>query len=220
MEQNAKTEYLIKNKKSLKRSLLATLVLLVATVGIFAAQTYAYFNNATTSGDNRILTGELDVELIEIGGDGQGENSLAVPPARIVPGSSVAGSKVIVKNAGTLPVYVRVKIEKTILQAENEIPDGWAELVSCNFSAGGNSTDGAQSLWKYHDGDYYYIVSVYPGAGTTSLFDTVSFSAQMGNAFENSRIQLKVVCQSVQANGNSDDPLTAWGWPAEPYGSD
>jgi hypothetical protein len=37
----------------------------------------------------------------------------------------------------------------------------------------------------------------------------------MGNEFTNSEIRFTVICQATQANGNSDSPLTAWGWPSE-----
>lgn len=206
-----------KNDK-LKKSLMATIGILIATIGIFSAQTYAYFVDSTTSQDNRIQTGTLKVELVEMQDEGQTE--LAVTPARMMPGMS-ARRVVSAKNTGTLPVYVRIKVEKTILQSENAIPDGWEQLISCNFMADDESTpEISEGLWRYRDGYYYYIIAVSPGSTTATLFDTVSFSPDMGNEFKNSQIQLKVICQTVQSGGNSDSPFTAWGWPDEPAASE
>ena len=118
-----------------------------------------------------------------------------------------------------MPIYVRIKIEKSILESENEMPSDWESLISCNFLLDDESTPEIhEGLWSYRDGYYYYIIDVAPDATTAPLFDTVIFSPDMGNEFENSRIQFRVICQSVQANGNSDSPFTAWGWPAAPDG--
>ena len=192
--------------KSFKNSMILMLVLIFATIIIFTAQTYAYFSDSISSEQNRIAAGKLDVELIEMQ-NGEISQTAYAEPIRIMPATSVSKT-VRVKNNGTLPIYVRIKIEKTINKSENEIPDGWEELIVCDF----NTTDGP---WIYHEGYYYYKVSLDAGSTTAQLFDTVSFSKDMGNQFENSEIGFAVLCQATQANGNSDDPLTAWGWPSD-----
>ena len=195
-----------KKDKTLERSLISALVLLVVTLGFFTAQTYAYFVESTTSGANQVITGHLDVELLTIHDDDGGQPERAAIPTKIMPGTSVKQGEVVVKNAGSLPVYVRVQVEKSILESENEISADLDSLIFCNFMADGS--------WVLQDGYYYYTEALVPGDLTTALFDTVIFSPNMGNEFKNSKIQFRVICQSVQSNGNSDNPLTAFGWPS------
>lgn len=215
---NALTEYKKKKAKSLKKSMISTVVLLVITVIIFSAQTYAYFSESVASDRSRIAAGNLDVELIKTQNGVQTDH--AVTPVNILPATSIKQG-ISVQNAGNLPVYVRIKIEKTILQSENEMPVGWESLILCNFDLDDESTpDISEGSWRYLDGYYYYIVDIAPGSTTAPLFDTIIFSPKMGNEFKNSKIQFKVVCQSVQSTNNSDSPMTAWGWPAAPATSD
>ena len=77
-----------------------------------------------------------------------------------------------------------------------------------------------QDLWVYHEGYSYYKRALTPGEKTTALFDKVLFAPNMGNNFENCAISLRLICQAVQSNGNSEDPTTAWGWPADTGSSD
>ena len=195
--------------KSFRYSMVLMLVLIFATIIIFTAQTYAYFVDSVNSAQNSIVTGTLGVELVEMQ---NGDTSLIsfTEPVRVMPATSVSNI-VRVKNTGTLPIYVRIKIEKTINKPENEIPDGWEELILCNFNT-------AEGPWVYQDGYYYYKVSLDAGSTTAQLFDTISFSKDMGNQFENSEIGFKVICQATQAGGNSDSALTAIGWPPETSG--
>ena len=195
-----------KREKSFISSIVSITLFVLVVFLIFSAQTYAFFTDSANSEQNRIVSGELNIELIEMKEDENGQE-IYTNPVRIAPGIDVS-KIVMVKNTGSLPVYVRIKIEKSINKPENEMPVGWAELISCNFDLDGN-------LWTYHDGYYYYNIPLDSGSATTPLFDTVSFSKDMGNEFTNSEIKLSVVCQSTQANGNTNSPITAVGWPPE-----
>lgn len=206
MDNNVQMHESKKKKKTLEKSLLSALVFLVVTVVLFTAQTYAYFVDSTTSSTNQVITGHLDVELISIRDDDGGEHDYSAIPTKIMPGSSVKQGDVVVKNAGSYPVYVRIRVETHVLQSDNEISADLNGLIYCNFMADGS--------WVYNDGYYYYTEALAPSEKTTALFDTVIFSPNMGNEFKNSKLQFKVICQSVQSNENSDDPLTAWGWPS------
>ena len=133
-------------------------------------------------------------------------------PVKMMPATVFTyGGGVGIENTGTLPMYVRVKVEKTILQSENEMSPGWESLIACNFMAG----EGDQYQWIYHEGYYYYKVALGAGERTATLFDKVLFSPQMGNEFKNCSIQFQVICQSVQSNGNADNPFEAFGWQTE-----
>ena len=201
-----KRDIIEQKDKSFKHSMILMLILIFVTIIVFAAQTYAYFTDGVQSNENRISAGKLDMELVEM----QNGDSLQISDIdsiKMMPATSVSKT-VRVKNTGSLPIYIRIKIEKTINKPENEMPDGWEELIICNFNV-------AEGPWIYHEGYYYYKVSLDAGSTTAQLFDTISFSKDMGNQFEDSEIAFTVICQATQANGNSDSPMTAWGWPSE-----
>ena len=200
--------------KRMIRSLVSTFVLLIAVFAIFAAQTYAFFNDSSNAGSNMIISGSVDMSLIDVNNNGSFD--WTAQPLKIMPASVYTYGGVGVKNSGTLPIYVRIKVEKTLIQSESEISPGWEHLISCNFMANNDMLpEDQRDLWVYHEGYYYYRIALAPGAQTTSLFDKVLFAPEMGNEFQNSSIQFNVICQSVQASGNSPDPTTAWGWPNE-----
>ena len=196
------------SNRQLKTSLICTLVLLFVTLSIFVAQTFAYFTDSSSSQQNKIASGNLDVSIIDMNGSGNFE--WAGQPVKIMPASVFTiGGGVGIQNTGTLPMYVRVKVEKKMLQSENEMSPGWEDLISCNFMA----EEG--DLWVYHEGYYYYKVALGAGERTATLFDKVLFSPQMGNEFKNCSIQFQLICQSVQTNGNAENPVFAIGWPGE-----
>ena len=205
--------------KRMIRALIGTFIFLIAIVCIFSAETFAYFNELSEAGQSQIASGRIDASLVEVDGDGSFE--LTAEPIKIMPASVVSYGSVGAENAGTIPVYIRIKVEKTVLYSEHEIAPGWEHLISCNFTAK-NSTlpEEEQDLWVYHEGYYYYKRALTPGEKTTALFDKVLFAPNMGNNFENCAISFRLICQAVQSNGNSEDPTTAWGWPADTGSSD
>ena len=192
-------------------SVISLFVLLV----LFIGQTFAYFTYSNENNSNKIISGNIGMSLINVSDDG-GNFDWSAEPIEIMPASVYTYGGVGVKNDGTLPVYVRIKVEKTIIQSEYEISPGWERLIACNFMANNETLpEEQQDLWIYHEGYYYYKVALAPGEQTTSLFDKVLFAPEMGNEFKNSSIQFKLVCQAVQSGGNSPDPTDAWGWPGE-----
>lgn len=214
MDQNTSSAYLDKCTKKLRNSLIGSFLLILAVASVFLAQTYAYFWDTNTVMENKIQTGKLDVELLEVQNTGD-EILFGTEPVSFIPGATVRKA-VKVSNTGDVPVYVRIKIEKNITDLENNLPDGWEALISCEFNIDDESTaNSTEGLWIYRDGYYYYYSKLDPHTITPSLFDKIVFSTLMGNEFANKELEFKVICQSVQANGNSSSPLTAWGWPAE-----
>ena len=214
MVRNTEAKDIMAGIKKLRNRIIGSFLLLFVAFGTFAAQTYAYFWDTASSNQNKIEAGNLAIELLEIDSS-EAEQAAHVSPVKFAPGTTV--EKIVkIKNTGSLPVYVRVRIEKAVTNQGGEMPDGWEELIACNFNVDDPSTPGIrEKLWLYHDGYYYYCTIIDPESITASLFDEVHFSEEMGNEFANADIELKVICQAVQANGNSDDPITAWGWPTE-----
>ena len=208
MDQNTKAKKPKFKLSGIERSLLTAVVLLFATIGIFISGTYAYFVSDSSSDNNKIVSGNLDVRIIELQDAGE-EGDIEITPMNVYPGTSVKQRKLVFKNSGNIPVYIRIKVEFELIESEIPLSRDLSELISCNFMLGN------EDAWEYLDGYYYYTAEIAPGTTTVSLFDTVIFSPMMGNEYKNSKIQFKVICQSVQSVGNSEDPLTAWGWPAE-----
>jgi len=200
----AQSSEMKKAKKSFKKSLASTVAFAVLTIVLFSAQTYAYFTSAVKDDNNKIESGILDVSLIEMTDPGTGETEY-VNPVEIMPATSV--SKIVkVKNSGDLPVFIRMKIDKSINKPENTLPDNWEDLISCDIN-----TD----AWTYRNGYYYYNEALESGSVTIPLFKNVYFSADMGNEFTNSQILFTVRCEATQRNGNGVDPLEAKGWPTD-----
>lgn len=200
-------------KKSLRNSLFSMVAFAFVTIIFFSAQTYAYFTDGIDSQQNKIASGTLDVELIEMRQSGTGETAY-VNPVEIMPATEV--SKIVkVKNTGTLPVYIRIRIEKDINKQESELPENWESLITCDFNLDNIATDAKEGLWTYLDGYYYYNEALEAGKTTVPLFEHVFFSADMGNEFTNSEIFFTVRCEAAQVNGNADSPMEATGWPVE-----
>ena len=126
MDQNTSSAYLDKCTKKLRNSLIGSFLLIIAVAAVFLAQTYAYFWDTTTV-TNTIKSGQLDVELFEVESTGD-ELLFGTEPVAFLPGTTVKKA-VKVKNTGDLPVYIRIKIEKNITDLENNLPEGWEELI-------------------------------------------------------------------------------------------
>ena len=216
MEQNAESVFVKEEEKrfkGFKKSVLSMVLFAIVTFGIFSAQTLAYFTQSVESEKNKITAGGLDIEIVEVQ-NGASRESALTEPVIIMPATSVERA-VKVQNTGDLPVYVRIRIEKTTNKAEDEIPEGWQDFITCNFYLDDEATaEVAEGPWIYRNGYYYYSVSLAAGAVTEALFDLISFSPNMGNQFAGSEIRLSVICEATQANGNADVPMDAVGWPA------
>lgn len=201
-----------KRKKSLRNTLISVVSFAFITIVFFSAHTYAYYTDEVNSKKQSLEAGNLDVELIEMKKTDSGETAY-VNPVEIMPATSV--SKIVkVKNSGSLPVYIRIKIEKTINKDESKLPHDWKELLSCDFDLEDNpSTEEVEGAWTYHDGYYYYNLPLAAGETTSPLFENVFFSAFMGNEFTNCEISFIVRCEATQTIGNASSPIDAIGWP-------
>lgn len=186
----------------IRNIVLSMFALVFVTVMFYSASTFAYYSDSAHSGSNKIAAGTLNMEIIEV--DGAGDVVLPVEkPVRIYPSQNV-GKIIRIKNIGTLPMYIRVKIDLSIDKDESTLPQDWRSLITCNVKVDNEET-GIAGTWEYRDGYYYYIIPLEPGMVAT-VFDTVSFSSAMGNEFTNSKINLVVKCQAIQ--------LGADAWPA------
>lgn len=202
-DETALTRLAARRKKNIARITVFVLALVVVTVIVFSSQSLAYFTDMANSFDNRISAGNVGIDIMDMMSDGQGGPVLYTDPIKVMPASSV--SKVVaVKNSGSLAVYVRISLKKTV-NDPTDLAVGWEDKISCNI----NSAD-----WQLVDGYYYYTKALRPGQTTTPLFDEVSFAASMGNEFVNKSVVFTVTAQAVQAGNNGTGAPDAAGWPS------
>lgn len=185
----------------MKQKLFA-LILFIACLSVAAYGTIAYFTAEDTA-TNVITTGNIRIELEETTVSETGELVPFKDLTGVMPGADV--SKIVqVKNTGSQPAYVRIRMEKVITLAEGASGEADASLLSCDL----NETD-----WTYKDGYYYYNEPLAPGAKTEPLFTKVTFSKEMDNLYQDSKAQINLVAFATQAANNGVTVWEASGWP-------
>ena len=194
----------------MKRKILC-LSIIAIMLAILAAGTIAYFT-AEGRAHNVITTGSIKISVVE---QQLVDDKLVDYPNEtikdVIPGAEI--SKIVtIKNNGSSEAWIRVNVEKSItLDKENPAakdvtPDVGLILIE-------TSDD-----WTRPDADgyYYYKKPVSANDSTTALFDTVTFAPQMGNAYQNCEVSIKVYAQAVQTAHNTPadgDVLKVAGWP-------
>lgn len=184
-----------KRTKQARRLFASSVALIITTVIVFTAQTVAFFTDGTMSEENRIMSGTLNVKVVETTVTEEGTEPVPYPdqPIKIMPSTTV--SKIVaIQNTGTLPMWVCVKVDKTV--TSNETGDQLAVdtgLFRCDFNT---------SEWTEKDGLWYYNTPLEAGDTTEPLFTEVAFASEMSNAYQSSTIQFLVTANAVQSNLN------------------
>lgn len=186
-------------KKMLSKKTIVLAAAIVCIAAMLAAGTLAYFVAEETA-YNVITTGTLDMILHEETDDGQPWPEGGI--SNVMPGTDVT-KKVYLENDGTVDFYVRIQVEKAITAAEGVE----AELNFENITLDINT-----KMWTEKDGYYYYKTAVKPGEKTEPLFTKVSFGPELGNEYQNCKVEITVKAEAVQSKNNGDSALTASGW--------
>lgn len=181
----------------------------ICCFALCGAGTLAYFTARETA-YNVITTGELAMDLVETTTDG-----LPFPEEGIdglTPGD-VVDKVVTVQNVGGVDFYTRVKLTCTVTDAQGKTDTLGMENITLDIDT---------EHWTLgEDGYYYYYRSLAPRGPeggideTEPLFTTVTFSTELGNEYQNAKVEIVVDAQAVQSRNNTDSPLTAAGWDAE-----
>lgn len=198
--------YILKQKgtKVMKRKI--TLIAAAAIcVSMLAYGTNAFFT-AEDKAHNVITTGDLDIELVEMAVSEDGGELVPFEDViGVMPGEEV--SKIVtIRNKGTQPAYVRIKLDKAITFAEGISGKADLSLLSCDL----NTKD-----WTEKDGYFYYNQILPAGKETTLHFENVKFAESMGNIYQNCKAEIFVYAQATQVANNGDAVLEAKGWPAD-----
>ena len=190
--------------RSYRTSVIATLLFTLLIFVVFSAQTYAYFTDSAQSFNNSIQSGNLDVSIIPAGQSGD------VTSYSFAPGT-VIEKKVKIDNTGSLPMYVRAKIDITIDKA-GLTNDQKAALVArilsehlISFNINAENPD-----WILSGDYYYYKAALAADAEPVLLYSTVIFSPDMGNEYTNAKITITVNTEAVQSDFNGAEGVNPW----------
>ena len=183
-------------RKKHTKSKLVTIAILLLLLSIAGTGTLAYFNDSITV-HNEITTGNIDIAL----------NQVNTSNLTVMPAMTVDRQIVVTNDATSGNAWVRVKIEKQIVKADNSIGDD--TLIVMQYNNQNNCNDN----WTYQNGYYYYNKPLAANDAAAPLFDAIAFSASMGNEYQNSTATVTIHVQAVQTANNGTSALNAAGWP-------
>lgn len=193
------------NRKDTKRKvgLVAAALLLVSMLSF---GTLAYFTDAEAA-KNVMTAGNVDIVLLDqtdVNGTLADFNeTFDGGKTGVMPGDDV--SKVVtVKNVGSQPAWVRVKVAQAIEPATLTMDGITLDFDTTNWTT------------KQTDGYYYYKTALAPEATTEPLFTKVSYSSALGNYYMEAVVTIDVFAEAVQVANNGSSFDTAGGWPVAP----
>lgn len=188
-----------------KRIIAVLAITSILTVMVF--QTLAFFTAEDTA-LNRVTMGNVALILNDDTIDPETEDLEPFPEEGfnlVMPGD-VVDKIVSVTNDGDNPIWVRIKLDRSIILA--------GEAADVDFNVLGldlNDEDWTEGT----DGWFYYNEILAPGETTENLFTQVTFPTSLGNAFMNAKVEIDVLAQGVQSQNNGVTVQEAAGWPAE-----
>ena len=188
----------------MKRKILAG-ALIMGILALTALGTAAYFTSEGTA-TNVVTAGNVEIKLKEnaLSEDGQTLVPFENNQIGIMPASEV--SKIVtVENTGDQPAFIRIKLAKSIILAEDKTNETDLSLVSYDL----NLKD-----WTEKDGWYYYNAALPAGEETVPLFTKVKFADEMSNMYQNSKVEIKIDAEATQTANNGDSAIDAAGWPS------
>lgn len=197
----------------MKKWKIVALCTVLACLSIVASGTLAYFTAQETA-HNVITSGGVDIQLIELSGNGGDGLTPWRDVEGVMPGAEIS-KIVIVRNTGASDAWVRVKVDKTIELANKEVIPNPDLMMLYNGIDWIEQAGYEGTFWIEHDGYYYYNDPLAPGYETPALFTTVTFDAvKMDNDYQSCKAYIDVKADAVQVANNGDTVLDATGWPA------
>lgn len=167
------------NKKILAISLA---VCLLAALG--AGLTLAYLKDSKTA-ENTFTVGSVTIDLTEPNWNtGTDEGGYPRESALVYPGEKLDKDPTV-KNTGTSPALIRVKVEIPTFGAAPGTPYATVE--------------GVDEGWELHNGYYYYMEPLAAGVTAPPVFTAVRFSTDITNGIAGDSID--VTAYAVQAQG-------------------
>ena len=192
----------------MKRNKRIIAVLAITSIlAVMVFQTLAFFTAEDTA-LNRVTMGNVALILNDdtINPETEELEPFPVNGLSLVMPGDVIDKIVSVTNDGDNPIWVRIKLDRSIILA--------GEAADVDFNVLGldlNDEDWTEGT----DGWFYYNEILAPGETTENLFTQVTFPTSLGNAFMNAEVEIDVLAQGVQSQNNGLTVQEAAGWPAE-----
>ena len=190
-----------------KNKRIIAVLAITSILAVMVFQTLAFFTAEDTA-LNRVTMGNVALILND---DTINPETEALEPFPeegfnlVMPGD-VVDKIVSVTNAGDNPIWVRIKLDRSIILA--------GEAADVDFNVLG--LDLNDKYWKEGtDGWFYYNEILAPDETTEKLFTQVTFPTSLDNAFMNAKVEIDVLAQGVQSQNNGVTVQEAAGWPAE-----
>jgi len=192
----------------MKRNKRIIAVLAITSIlAVMVFQTLAFFTAEDTA-LNRVTMGNVALILNDdtINPETEELEPFPVNGLSLVMPGDVVDKIVSVTNDGDNPIWVRIRLDRSILLA--------GEAADVDFNVLGldlNDEDWTEGA----DGWFYYNEILAPDETTENLFTQVTFPTSLGNAFMNAEVEIDVLAQGVQSQNNGLTVQEATGWPAE-----
>ena len=192
----------------MKRNKRIIAVLAITSIlAVMVFQTLAFFTAEDTA-LNRVTMGNVALILNDdtINPETEELEPFPVKGLSLVMPGDVIDKIVSVTNDGDNPIWVRIRLDRSILLA--------GEAADVDFNVLGldlNDEDWTEG----EDGWFYYNEILAPDETTENLFTQVTFPTSLGNAFMNAEVEIDVLAQGVQSQNNGLTVQEAAGWPAE-----
>ena len=192
----------------MKRNKRIIAVLAITSIlAVMVFQTLAFFTAEDTA-LNRVTMGNVALILNDdtINPETEELEPFPVEGFDLVMPGDVIDKIVSVTNDGDNPIWVRIRLDRSILLA--------GEAADVDFNVLG--LDLNEEDWtEGEDGWFYYNEILAPDETTENLFTQVTFPTSLGNAFMNAEVEIDVLAQGVQSQNNGVTVQEATGWPAD-----
>jgi predicted ribosomally synthesized peptide with SipW-like signal peptide len=178
---------------------------LVICLSIITGGTLAYFTAEDTA-RNVITTGSVSVSVVQQQMVGDALQPSSNRPIPVMPDTTV--SRVVSVQSTKQTAWVRLQYEIKLYDATGAEKVLTDEELSQIIVIAPDDTN-----WTLADGWWYYTDAIGFGEIAQPLFDSIGFTAQMGNDYQGCSMVLQITAQAVQQANNGTTVLEAAGWP-------
>ena len=178
---------------------------LVICLSIITGGTLAYFTAEDTA-RNVITTGSVSVSVVQQQMVGDVLQPSSNQPIPVMPDTTV--SRVVSVQSTKQTAWVRLQYEIKLYDATGAEKVLTDEELSQIIVITPDNTN-----WTLADGWWYYTDAIGFGEIAQPLFDSIGFTAQMGNDYQGCSVVLQITAQAVQQANNGTTVLEAAGWP-------
>lgn len=178
---------------------------IIICLSIITGGTLAYFTAEDTA-RNVITTGSVSVSVVQQQLTDGALQPIADQPIAVMPDTTV--SRVVSVQSTKQTAWVRMQYTIKLYDATGAEKALTADELAQIITISPDDTN-----WTLVDGWWYYSDAIGFGEAAQPLFDSIRFSAQMGNEYQGCSMVLQITAQAVQQANNGTTVLEAAGWP-------